>query len=156
MTGLFRIRMASNADTDAIRAVVHAGRGEFSLVEPGRLDADLDDIERSYHARGGSFEVVVAEDGRIIGCAGLRPTEDLRAELCKMYLAQEARGRGLGRQLLENALAAARRGGFREVWAETNSVLTAAISLYKRYGFEPLHGQQLSLQCDEAYMLRLF
>jgi putative acetyltransferase len=148
--------MASNADSGAIRAVVHAGRAEYSLVEPGRLDADLDDIEQHYLMRGGSFEVVVAGDGRIIGCAGLRPMGDRRAELCKMYLAKEARGRGLGRQLLENALAAARSAGFREVWAETNSVLTSAIRLYKRYGFELLSGQQLSMQCDEAYVLRLF
>jgi putative acetyltransferase len=61
----------------------------------------------------------------------------------------------LGKRLLENLLAAARRGGFREVWLETNSVLTEAITLYRKYGFEPIDSEHLLPRCDQAYLLRL-
>jgi putative acetyltransferase len=72
-----------------------------------------------------------------------------------MYIEQSARGRGLGKRLLENLLAAARRSGFREVWLETNSVLTEAITLYTRYGFEPVEPEHLLPRCDQAFLLRL-
>ena len=72
-----------------------------------------------------------------------------------MYLEQSARGRGLGKRLLEDLLEAARKSGFREVWLETNSVLTKAISLYMKYGFQPVDADHLLQRCDVAYLLRL-
>ena len=72
-----------------------------------------------------------------------------------MYIEKAARGLGLGRRLLDDLLAAARRGGFREVWLKTNSVLTEAIALYERNGFQPVELDHLSEQCDVAYLLRL-
>ena len=61
--------------------------------------------------------------------------------------------RELGR--LEDLLEAARRGGFAEVWLETNSVLTVATSLYEKYGFQPVDPDDLRPRCDQAYLLRL-
>jgi putative acetyltransferase len=118
-------------------------------------DANLDDVEQNYVARGGLFEVVENAERQIVGCAGLYPLGPVRAELCKMYLEQSARGHGLGRRLLENALRAARRGGFTEVWLETNSTLADAIGLYTRYGFQPVEPEHLLPRCDQAYLLRL-
>ena len=45
--------------------------------------------------------------------------------------------------------------GFAEVWLETNSALTAAISLYCKYGFQPVPPDGLLPRCDTAYLLRL-
>jgi len=152
----FSIRIATNGDIRAIRAVLYAVRAEFGvLCDIGANDPDLDDLERNYFERGGRFEVVEDAARRIVGCAGLYPHSAARVELCKMYLTRAARGRGLGRQLLENMLTAARRGGFREVWLETNSVLDAAKALYRRYGFQPVDEDHLLSICDEAYVLRL-
>jgi putative acetyltransferase len=72
-----------------------------------------------------------------------------------MYILKSARGRGLGKRLLEDLLAAARRGGFAEVWLETNSTLTVAASLYEKYGFQPVAPDDLRPRCDQAYLLRL-
>ncbi len=150
------IRRATNADIPAIRAVLHAVRLEYGVLsEMGATDPDLDDIELGYFGRGGYFEVVEDGGGRVLGCAGLYPLSQQRAELCKMYLERAARGRGLGKRLLENLLAAARRGRFREVWLETNSVLTEAITLYRKYGFEPVEPEGLLPKCDVAFLLRL-
>jgi putative acetyltransferase len=152
----FLIRRATNADIPAIRAVLYTVRDEYGvLAEIGANDPDLDDLELNYFQRGGDFEVIEDATPRIVGCAGLYPLGQQRAELCKMYLEQSARGRGLGRQLLENALAAARRGGFVEVWLETNSTLAEAIALYLRYGFQPVQADLHLPRCDRAYLLRL-
>ena len=152
----FAIRRASNADIPAIRAVLHSVRVEYGVLsETGADDPDLNDLDLGYFHRGGHFEVVVDGRGRIVGCAGLYPLSQQRAELCKMYIERPARGRGLGKRMLENLLAAARRSGFREVWLETNSVLTEAITLYRKYGFEPVDSEHLLPRCDQAFLLRL-
>jgi putative acetyltransferase len=150
------IRTATSADIPAIRAVLLAVRREYGVLgDIGAADADLDDLQQNYFARGGWFEVIADARGRIVGCAGLYPLSACRAELCKMYLEKSARGRGLGRRLLENLVTAARRGNFREVWLETNSTLHEAIALYRRYGFEPVEPGRLLPRCDVAYLLRL-
>jgi putative acetyltransferase len=155
-TSGFSIRAAVLDDVPAIRAVLHMVRSEFGVLDEGATtDTDLDDLAANYWQRGGCFEVVEGAARQIVGCAGLYPLTPRRAELCKMYLARAARGRGVGRRLLEDMLLAARRGGFREVWLETNSVLTAATSLYVRYGFRPVESDHLLPRCDQAYLLVL-
>ena len=134
----YSIRCATADDVPAIRSVLYTVRQEYGVLwEIGANDSELDDLEGNYFRRGGHFEVIEDAAQQIVGCAGLFPLTPLRVELCKMYLASSARGRGLGRRLLENMLAAARRNGFTEVWLETSSTLIGAIQLYRQYGFQP-------------------
>lgn len=150
------IRAASNDDVPAIRAVLLGVRLEFGVLgDVGADDADLDDLEANYFRKGGCFKVVEDAAKRIVGCAGLYPLNRCRAEVCKMYIERAARGRGMGRRLLDDLLEAARHGGFREVWLETNSALTRAIHLYEQYGFRPVESDHLLQRCDAAYLLRL-
>lgn len=153
----FTIRSATNEDLPAIRAVLLAVRQEFGVVdETGISDADLADLERNYFARGGAFEVIIDNRcRRIVGCAGLYPLSRCRAELCKMYIERSARGKGLGKQMLEDLLDAARCNGLVEVWLETNSALTTATGLYRKYGFQPVSPDHLLPRCDQAFLLRL-
>jgi putative acetyltransferase len=72
-----------------------------------------------------------------------------------MYLHPDARGRGLGKLLLERALGQARALGFRRVELETAGVLEAAIALYRRYGFEPFDKPHVAARCDQAFALEL-
>ena len=155
-TSGFSIRPATNADAPAILRVLRSVRQEYGVCHDGRdVDADLADIERNYFAAGGCFEVVIDMAGAIVGCAGLRRLNDRRAELCKMYIERPARGQGLGKRMLEDMLAVARRSGFAEVWLETNSTLAKAISLYTRYGFRPVAADHLPPKCDHAYLMEL-
>ncbi|MDI6449935.1 GNAT family N-acetyltransferase [Sedimentisphaerales bacterium M17dextr] len=129
---------------------------EYGLrPDPDGTDADLDDIERSYFARGGTFRILQEEDGSLVGAYGLYPLQNHTCELRKMYLRRTHRGRGLGRRLLEDALASARELGFTTVTLETASVLKEAIALYKRYGFVPCPSDHLATRCDQAYILVL-
>jgi putative acetyltransferase len=152
----FSIRRATPDDVPAIRSVLYAVRREYGVLwEIGANDSELDDLEGNYFRRGGHFEVIENMAQRIVGCAGLYPLTPRRAELGKMYIECSARGRGLGRQLLENMLVAARQNGFAEVWLETSSSLIGAITLYRQFGFEPDASAVLTYHCDVAYLLRL-
>jgi len=151
-----RLRRATNADCKPVRTLVFTVLGEYGLKpDPDGTDADLGDIEQSYFASGGTFRVLEEDDGSIVGAYGLYPVEGRTCELRKMYLRRTHRGRGLGRLLLEDALACARELGFATVTLETASVLKEAIALYKRYGFVPCPSDHLAARCDQAYTLEL-
>lgn len=90
----------------------------------------------------GVFLLLEEDDGTPIGCGGLRtiaPTPDgVRMEVKHLYLAPAARGRGLGRRLLEALEAAARKAGAATLVLDTNRSLEAAGGLYRSAGFVPV------------------
>ncbi len=93
-----RVRPATNADGERVRTLVFAVLEEFGLrPDPAGTDADLEDIEASYTARGGLFEVLEDEGGRLVGTTGLYRLDAETCELRKMYFLPELRGRGAGR-----------------------------------------------------------
>jgi putative acetyltransferase len=145
-------RSATNEDRERVEQLVFGVLAEYGLKpDPGATDSDLQDIEGMYLRRGGMFEIVEAADGTLLGTVGLYPVNEQTCELRKMYFAHEARGKGLGRYVLERAVESARRLGFRRVTLETASVLEKAIRLYTRFGFRPLAQTHLSARCDQAY-----
>lgn len=150
------LRPADNKDCEDITRLVFDVLKEYGLrPDPASTDADIRDIESSYLRRGGTFLVLEAEDGSIVGAYGLYPLEEHTCELRKMYLHKAYRGKGLGKALLDDALVKARRLGFRKMLLETASVLKEAIALYKSYGFVEYTPDHLSSRCDQAYMLEL-
>lgn len=150
------MRPATNADCEQIKNLVFGVLGEYGLKpDPASTDVDIEDIESSYLARGGTFLVLEAKDGSIVGAYGLYPMEDRTCELRKMYLNKTYRGRGLGKTLLDDALTRARQLGFRKIVLETASVLKEAIALYRKYGFVEYTPEHLSSRCDQAYSLEL-
>jgi putative acetyltransferase len=152
------VRDAEPADRDAIRALVTETLAEFGFpIEPKGIDADLEDITASYQDRGGTFRVVVDDDddATIVGCGGLYPLDASRVELRKMYFRPEARGRGLGRDLLIDLIACAKDSGFERIELETASNLTAAIRLYQGFGFIESQGPKHSGRCDRTFALKL-
>ncbi len=74
-------------------------------------------------------------DGRLVGSIGIIGREAGAAQLRWFLVDPEVRGRGLGRQLLEEALAFCREAGCRSVFLWTVSVLTPAARLYTAAGF---------------------
>src|SRR6185437_16242453 len=104
--GGYAIRPVTPADVEAIRALVLETLGEYGLTpDPGGTDRDLDDPIASYVRRGGTFDVVVDAEGRFAGCCGVYPQGEGTCEVRKMYLATHARGHGVGKRLLERAVA---------------------------------------------------
>ena len=151
-----RLRPATNTDCEHIVNLVYGVLKEYGLKpDPASTDADIRDIESSYFSRGGTFLVLEAKDGSIIGAYGLYLLEQRTCELRKMYLQKAYRGQGLGKALLDDALSKARRLGFRKMVLETASVLKEAIALYKSYGFVEYTPDHLSSRCDQAYSLSL-
>ncbi len=147
------LRAATNDDRAAIEQLVFGVLVEFGLKpDPETTDADLRDITRFYT----SFDVLVDDAGQVVGTVGLWRVTATECELRKMYLAQQVRGAGSGRRLLDHALERARELGFKRVTLETASVLRDAITLYERNGFRrytPEH--PVASRCDATYFREL-
>ena len=79
------------------------------------------------------------EDGVVLAVGALRRLDDAHAEVKSMHTAEEARGRGLGRAMLDHLLAEARARGFSRASLETGSMdaFAPARALYERAGFAP-------------------
>ncbi|MHA7966762.1 GNAT family N-acetyltransferase [Paenibacillus sp. CAU 1782] len=74
-------------------------------------------------------------DGRPKGSIGITRLSDDTAQLRWFLLETEARGKGWGGKLLEEALKFAEARQYKKITLWTNQKLTAARSLYERYGF---------------------
>lgn len=98
--------------------------------------SDLEDVDAAYRRRDGFFDLMVDEEGEVVGCVGLWRLDARTAELRRMYLAAPWRGWGLGRLLLSHALRRARELGYHRIEAATARSMMRAIALYESVGFE--------------------
>ncbi len=73
---------------------------------------------------------------RAVGCCALLPHGDGVYEISKMAVSRELRGGGIGRRLLDTVIEDARRLGARKLTIISNTVLDAAMTLYRRRGFQ--------------------
>ena len=80
---------------------------------------------------------------------------DQRAEIRKMYLLPEHRGKGLGKMILQVLINQAKALGFKSIELETASILKEAIGLYQKFGFQPYASPHIAARCDQAYELIL-
>ncbi|WP_243715406.1 GNAT family N-acetyltransferase [Micromonospora sp. KC207] len=110
------------------------------------LDADLTARYPDEPCTGGAhihpaIRFLLAEaDGRPVGCCAVQPfpTPDTAAELKRMYVAPEARGRGVAARLLAEAERTAASFGHTEMRLETAVHQPEAIALYTRAGYLPI------------------
>jgi GNAT superfamily N-acetyltransferase len=99
----------------------------------------------------GNFLVVRADDGNPIGCGAVKLLDPRTAEIKRMWLAPEARGQGLGRQLLDALEGAARELGATEGRLDTHESLGAALALYRNAGWRDVDPYN-----DNAYATHWF
>lgn len=136
------IRPAVAGDLDAITeiyadAVTH-GTASYELEPPTRAEM----AGRFDTLAAGGFPYLAAESaGRIVGYAYAGPFRPRPAYRFivenSIYVAPEAKGRGIGRLLLERLIAEAERLGFRQMIAVIGDghAQSASVKLHERMGF---------------------
>lgn len=105
------------------------------------FDAELAALPGDYGEPRGCL-LIAKVDGTIAGCCALRPLDDVdytgAAEMKRLFVRKAFRGFGLGRQLAESILDAARRAGYDSVLLDTLDDMEAARVLYGDLGFEEI------------------
>ncbi|HVZ46772.1 MAG TPA: GNAT family N-acetyltransferase [Ramlibacter sp.] len=103
------------------------------------FEQELATLPGEYAAPRGAL-LLAWVDGEVAGCVALRPLDNAdypnAAEMKRLYVRKAFRGFGLGRQLAEAALDAARLAGYTSVLLDTLDDMEAARALYAELGFE--------------------
>jgi putative acetyltransferase len=78
-------------------------------------------------------------DGTLLAVGALKRLDSEHAEVKSMHTVEAARGRGIGRRMIEHLIAVAREAGYRRLSLETGSMaeFAPARALYAGVGFEP-------------------
>jgi putative acetyltransferase len=84
---------------------------------------------------------MVAVVGRTaVGCGAIQPLDPVTAELKRMYVRPDHRGRGVARRLLSALEAWAVSAGYDRIRLEAGILQPEAIGLYESSGYDPIAG----------------
>ena len=79
----------------------------------------------------------------VLGCCGIYPTVGLPkgcTELVKFYLPKQARGKGIGKRLMEKSIESAKEFGYSDMYIESLPAYATAVRIYESQGFSMLSG----------------
>lgn len=136
---MITIRPIQEADNEMIAAVIRSVLIEHDVPKVGTAYADvsLDRMFETYSLPRSRY-FVVEKEGKIIGGAGISQLENESETICelqKMYFLSEARGLGVGSEMMEKCLTFAQSVGFEKCYLETMPYMHAAQKLYLKFGF---------------------
>lgn len=102
------------------------------------FEAELASLPGEYSAPDGTLLLALV-DGEVAGCCALRGLDSVdypnAAEMKRLYVRKAFRRFGLGRQLAEAVLDAARVSGYHSVLLDTLDDMESARALYAELGF---------------------
>jgi putative acetyltransferase len=131
----------TDIESTVAAALIGALNAELSgrYPEPGASHFRLDPEEVAEGKGAFLVAFLVASGGATpVGCGAIRRLDAGDAEIKRMYVVPEARGRGIGRIVLAELEAEARALGARRVVLETGERQPEAIALYTRAGYSPI------------------
>jgi putative acetyltransferase len=121
-------------DSAEVAALTRAQQEEMRGLYEGEADIGPAREAAMFEEPDGVF-LVTRIDERAVACGGVCRFDENRGELKRMYVVPEARGRGLGRELLVALEEEARRLGYRGLVLETGDRQPEALGLYRSSGY---------------------
>lgn len=138
------LRSLQPADNPVIAKIIRKGLEDFKANKPGTVyfDPTTDHLSDVFTKKGSQY-FIAEENGVMLGGAGIYPTENLPEDTCelvKLYLSAEARGKGIGKILMQQCIEAAKQHGYKKLYLETMPELHIAVPMYEKFGFTYLPG----------------
>ena len=94
------------------------------------------------------------QDGEIAGCVALRPLDQGRCEIKRLWVRETYRGQSLGRRLAETALREGKAKGYDRACLDTLGQMKEARQLYKSLGFHEIPAYYDNPLVDVLYLER--
>jgi GNAT superfamily N-acetyltransferase len=135
----FQIRNARPDEHDALRDMTLAAYEQYAPVMP-HWAMYRDHLLSTLANNDRAERIVAVQQHKIIGSVLLEAGDTMASgvpspELRLLAVAPWARGVGVGRALLEECIARARRGGARALHLHTEDIMAVAQQMYLRRGF---------------------
>lgn len=115
------------------------------------IEAELDDPAVRYSPPQGEL-LVALENDEVLGMVAYHRLTSKRCEMKRLYLTPNARGRHLGERLVDAIIDHAKASGYEEMVLDTIKPLKAAVSLYRKLGFEECEAYYDNPMEDVIYM----
>ncbi|WP_030456762.1 GNAT family N-acetyltransferase [Herbidospora cretacea] len=144
MTAPLRVRRYRWSDLDEVWAMHQAGLEQVGLT-PGDgiyYDDDFPRIQEVYLDDRGEFLVGEVPGGRLAAMGALRRVDDETAEMCRLRVHPDFQRRGYGALILETLEERARELGYSVLCADTTLQQSAAVALYRKYGWRELRREE--------------
>jgi GNAT superfamily N-acetyltransferase len=112
-------------------------------VASSTVDLGFQDYESEFAALPGKYaepegRILLAwQQSAVVGCAALRPVNRETCELKRVYVRPAARGRNIGRAMVERMIHEARSQGYSTLCLDVLPEFEAAQQLYRSLGFFP-------------------
>jgi ribosomal protein S18 acetylase RimI-like enzyme len=151
--GIRIIRATSPSEIRIVRGLFedYAAWLDLDLSFQG-FDDELASLPGEYAAPRGAL-LLALDGGTALGCVGLRPLEWPQvAELKRLYVTPEGRGRGLGLLLSQAALSIAREAGYARARLDTLPRMVPAQHLYRTLGFHDIDAYRFNPVDGATYM----
>jgi GNAT superfamily N-acetyltransferase len=129
------IRSVDASHPDAVHCLgayfAELDRRSESGYDPGAgISAEPDELTPP----AGAFLIAYVR-GQPVGCGAVKHHAAAPSEIKRMWVAESARGLGIGRRLLTDLEACARESGASTARLETNRALVEAIAMYRSAGY---------------------
>jgi len=123
------------ADWDTL-AVQPYGISAEDVVAIFHPETGADILATKFGAAGAAF-LIARWESAPAGCVAFGPFDDDTAEIHKFFVDAQFRGKGIGRALMDMALAEIGKGDRRKVVLHTTPYMVNAVAIYQYFGFRP-------------------
>ena len=132
-------RNIEEKDNKELAGLIRSVFREFKIDRPGTVyfDPATDNLFELFTTPRSVYWIAEEKEKMAGGC-GIYPTPGLPeecAELVKLYLLPQWRGKGIGRGLMEKCFESARQLGYNQLYLESLPELEKAVSMYLKAGF---------------------
>lgn len=111
-------------------------------IESASVNLDFQDYEAEFSELPGYYALpdgrlfLACQDDVVLGCAALRRVDKSTCEMKRVYVRPAARGKNVGRKLVETIMGEAKCAGYTRICLDVLPEFTVAQKLYKSLGFE--------------------
>lgn len=152
---MITLREIQATDNEEMANVIRRVMEEHGIDRPGSVytDPTTDNLYELFRVPHSAYYIAEL-NGKIVGGCGYFPTANLpegTAELVKLYVSIAARGKKLGKRLMEHVATEAKKDGYSSLYLESMPELTHALNLYHNLGYERLKsplGNSGHFACD--------
>ncbi len=107
-----------------------------------------------YMEQNGKLWIAIDEDENVVGTIAIKQHNENEAELKRLYVRKDYRGKGLSNELYENLIMQAKENNLKRIFLGTYEKLESAIKFYKKRGFTQI--EELDDELNGARYFELY